>query len=142
MKKIFLPEEQGFKTSIALLFLRVTAGFAFMIHGEPKIQNAFGWMGPDSPIPSLYQALAAISEFFGGLAWILGLLTPFASIGIFFTMTVAMGFHILRGDPFIGKGGPSYELAAIYFFVAFLFILAGAGRFSLDDLIFRKKIKK
>jgi uncharacterized membrane protein YphA (DoxX/SURF4 family) len=59
----------------------------------------------------------SISEFGGGLAWILGLLTLLASLGIAFTMAVAFSFHaFMRGDPFVSMtGGPSFELAALYF---------------------------
>ena len=94
---------------LALLLLRVTAGLAFMMHGWPKIQNPFGWMGPDAFAPGALQALAALSEFGGGLAWMLGLLTRLASMGIASTMVVAFWTHaVVRGDPFVSKtGGPA-----------------------------------
>ncbi len=122
----------------ALLLLRVVAGLAFMFHGWPKIQNPSGWMGPDGFAPGLLQALAALSEFGGGLAWILGLLTPLASIGIAATMAVAVFTHaFLRGDPFVALGGgPAYEPAAIFFCIALLLIALGPGRFSLDRKLF------
>jgi putative oxidoreductase len=118
----------------ALLLLRVVAGLAFMLHGWPKVQNPFGWMGPDPFAPEIFQGLAALAEFGGGLAWILGLLTPLASLGIACTMAVAMVTHaFLRGDPFVSMtGGPSYELAAIFFCIALLLMAMGPGRFSLD----------
>ena len=40
------------------------AGPAFILHGWPKIQNAFAWMGPETP--AWLQALAAFAEFGGG----------------------------------------------------------------------------
>ena len=126
------------KSSVALLVLRLITGLAFMLHGWPKIQNAFNWMGPDAPIPGIFQALAAFSEFGGGLAWILGLLTPLASLGILFTMAVATYTHVSRGDAFVGRGA-SYELALVYLGIALLFILAGPGKFSLDAKLFGKK---
>lgn len=137
MKKLFRPLPVPDRTSAGLLFLRLLAGVAFMIHGWPKIQNPFGWMGPDAAIPGIFQALAALSEFGGGLAWILGLFMPLASLGIACTMAVAVHFHaMIRGDPFVGSGG-SYELASIYCVMAVLFILTGPGRHSLDHKIFR-----
>ncbi|GBC97928.1 hypothetical protein HRbin17_00423 [bacterium HR17] len=124
--------------AVALLVLRVVAGLAFLHHGWGKIQNPFGWMGPNAPFPSLLQALAAISEFCGGLAWILGLLTPLASLGILATMTVAIWTHLSKGDPFVGlPGQPAYELAAVYWTVALLLLLAGPGQFSLDAVLVR-----
>src|ERR1044071_3379761 len=66
------------KGAIGLLLIRLVVGSAFMLHGWGKIQHPFSWMGPESPVPGFFQLLAAISEFGGGLAWILGLLTPLA----------------------------------------------------------------
>jgi putative oxidoreductase len=123
---------------VALLMLRVVAGLAFMLHGWGKIQNPFGWMGPDAWAPGVFQALAALSEFGGGLALVFGLLTPLASLGIASTMAVAFYFHaIMRADPFVAKGGgSSYELAVVYFCIAFLLIAMGPGRLSLDRAFF------
>jgi putative oxidoreductase len=123
---------------VRLLLIRVVAGLAFTIHGWGKIQNPFGWMGPDGFAPGIFQALAAIAEFGGGLAWILGLLTPLASLGILSTMAVAFSFHaFMRGDPFVSMtGGPSSELAALYFSIALLLFATGSGRFSLDRTLF------
>ena len=115
--------------SLALLALRIVAGVAFVMHGWPKIRDPFGWMG--SGTPAVLQALAAIAEFGGGLGWILGLLTPAASLGIACTMVVAVARHVLvKRDPFLG----GYELAAIYLCVALLLLLAGPGRFSIDSV--------
>lgn len=118
--------------SLGLLVVRLIAGLAMMMHGWGKIQSPMSWMGPDSPVPGFLQFLAAISEFGGGLAWIIGLLVPFASLGIFFTMTVAVYIHaIIKGDPFVGQGG-SYELASIFWAISVLMMTAGAGKFSID----------
>jgi len=116
----------------------VVAGLAFMLHGWGKIQNPFGWMGPDAFAPGVFQALAAVSEFGGGLAWVLGLLTPLAALGIASTMSVAFYVHaIMRGDPFIASGGGgAYELATVYFCIAVLLIALGPGRLSLDRALF------
>jgi putative oxidoreductase len=124
--------------SIGMLLLRVVAGSAFVLHGQPKIAHPFGWMPPDAPVPGVLQALAAISEFGGGLAWIIGLLVPLASLGIAFTMGFALNFHIGRDDPFVGQGA-SWELAAVYFSVAVLLILAGPGRFSADRFLLGRR---
>lgn len=129
----------GTGPSLGLLFLRAVAGAAFLFHGWPKMKNPFGWMPAEAGIPGVLQALAALSEFGGGAAWILGFLTPLASAGIACTMAVATWFHLSRGDPFVAKGGgPAYELALLYLAVAVLLGLSGAGRFSLDALLFAR----
>ena len=98
-------------------------------------------MGPDASIPGVFQFLAAISEFGGGIAWILGLLIPLASFGIACTMAVAFSTHaFVRGDPFVSMtGGLASEPAAVYFCIAVLLIAVGPGRFSLDSQFFGRR---
>jgi len=141
IKRFYTVSGHSTFVDVALLLIRVVAGLAFTMHGWGKIQNPFGWMGPDGFAPGIFQALAAISEFGGGLAWILGLLTPLASFGIASTMAVAFSFHaFMRGDPFVSMtGGPSFELAALYFSIAFLLFATGPGRFSLDRKLFGQR---
>ncbi len=139
MKAIFRPLTLPDRTSLGLLLLRLLVGVAMMMHGWGKIQSPFGWMGPDAPVPGFLQGLAALAEFGGGLAWVLGLVMPLASLGVAITMAVAVYFHAgVKGDPFIGPSG-SYELASVYCVIALLFILTGPGRYSLDDKIFRRE---
>lgn len=141
MKKLFKPVRLPALASAGLLLLRLVAGLAFMFHGWGKIQHPFTWMGPDAPTPGFLQMLAAVSEFGGGLAWMLGLLTPLASFGLLCTMSVATHLHaIVLKDPFVPSGpGSSYELAALYLCLSACLLLAGPGRFSLDRLIFGER---
>jgi len=125
--------------AVGLLILRIIAGAAMMQHGWGKIQSPFGWMGPGAPVPGFLQALAALSEFGGGLAWILGLLTPVASFGMLCTMAVAASIHVSKGDPWVGAGGPSYEPALGYLAVSLMLMLVGPGALSLDALLFGKR---
>jgi putative oxidoreductase len=122
-----------------LLVLRVLTGLAMVVHGFSKIQNAFGWMGADSWDPGWLQALAAGSEFFGGMALALGLLTPLAAFLLACTMATAiLTVHAAHGQPWIGKGG-SFELPMSYLGVCAMFLLTGPGRFSIDYLLFGKE---
>ena len=138
MRKLFYCDAVGPIGSTGLLLLRLVMGAAFILHGWPKIQNPMGWMPPEMSVPGIWQALAALSEFGGGIALILGLLTRLASLGIGSVMVVAIGMvHIHLGHPFVNQtGGPSWELAAVYLACAVLFFLQGPGRFSLDGLLF------
>ncbi len=133
----FFPPFVGGRGAVGLLMVRVVSGAAFVLHGWSKIQDPFGWMGPEAPVPGFLQALAAVSEFGGGLAWIAGLLTPLASLGLVCTMAVAAAFHIGRGDPFVGREG-SYELALVYLATALLLLLVGPGTLSADAALFRR----
>jgi putative oxidoreductase len=130
-------QRQDTRTSLALLILRVLLGTGMMLHGFPKIQNPMAWAG--DTFPAFLQLLAAVAEFGGGLAWIIGLLVPLASFGLMCTMAVAVYVHaVVKGDPFVGKEG-SYELAAIYLAFSLVMLLIGPGRFSLDLIFFKKK---
>ncbi len=123
-------------SSTLILIARLAMGIGLMIHGFSKIQNPFAWMGPDAAVPGFFQALAALSEFGGGFAWILGLLTPLASLGVLSTMAVAIYTHAaVRGDPYVGMGGPSYEPATMYFCFALVMLAVGPRRFSLDHCL-------
>ena len=143
MHRLF-PAFVGGPGAVGLLVLRFVAGSAMMHHGWPKIQHAFSWMGPDAPVPGILQALAAVAEFGGGLCWVLGLLTPLASLLIACTMGTALGMvHLPQGHPFVTSqpGGPSFEPALGYLAIAVALLLTGPGRLSLDSLLFKRKEK-
>lgn len=138
-KSTVWPEAPSARASVGLLLLRVYAGAALMSHGWGKIQNPFHWMdGKPGAAPAPFQALAALSEFGGGMAFILGLLTPLAAFGVACTMAVAVFKHVSRGDPFVGRAG-SWEPALGYLVTAKLLILAGPGRYALDTQVFRRR---
>ncbi len=142
IKKCFATSNYSSKMDITFLLLRLVAGTAMALHGWGKIQNPFNWMGDGAPVPGFFQLLAAISEFGGGIALVLGLLIPLAPLGMAITMLVATGMHMfVLGDPFVSQkgGGGSYELASIYLMIAVLFMVNGPGRFSLDRKIFGTK---
>ena len=138
----FKPLAQPTAASVALLLLRLVAGLAFVLHGWGKIQSPMSWMPAEAPVPGFLQLLAAVAEFGGGIAWILGLLTPLASLGIAITMAVASAMHLFAlGDPFVAmKGGSSAEPAMIYLVVALALMMVGPGRFSIDRKLFGPRI--
>ncbi len=129
------------RAAAGLLILRLVFGSALMIHGWPKIQHPFSWMDkmPNHP-PGFLQALAALSEFGGGLALILGLLTPLAALGVICTMSVAI-LVAHKGQPWISiePGVRPFELASLYLTVALALLVAGPGVYSLDAKLFGRK---
>jgi len=142
--RIFPPFVSGLG-SFGLLVLRIVTGAAFVMHGWGKIQSPggpFHWMDqfPDAP-PGPIQALAVSAEFGGGIALVLGFLTPLAAFLIAGTMTVALAkVHLPHGDPFVGAPGkPSFEPAAGYLAQMIMFLLVGPGVLSVDALLFGKK---
>ncbi len=143
MIRKFFSSYAGGPVGIGLLILRFVMGLGIMSHGWSKVQTPFGWMdkpGAPSPVPDVLQALAALGEFGGGLAIVLGFLTPLGALGVLCTMTGAW-FIAHRDLPwldFTGKG-KSFEYAALYGALALTLLFTGPGRFSLDALIFGKK---
>ncbi len=134
-----VPEVSG-RVAAGLALLRVTAGCIMAMHGYGKIKNPLHWMdGAPNPPAAVLQLIAAVSEFFGGLAIAAGLLSPLAAIGIVCTMGYAIYTHKLKGDPLVGKGGGSYELAALHLLAALTILITGPGKLSVDRLLFGAK---
>jgi len=135
------PEPINGPGAVGLLLVRLVVGLAFILHGWPKIQSPLAWMGPDAQMPGFLQACAAVAEFGGGIALLLGVLTPLAALGLAITMAVATFMvHVPMQHSFVGKPGePSFELSAVYLVVAIMFLLVGPGVFSLDALLFQRR---
>ena len=137
MKSLLYSSWPTGRRSVGLLAVRLVSGAGLMLHGWPKIAHAFSWMGPDSPVPGFLQACSAAAEFVGGLGLILGLLAPVAALAVMINMIVALAIvHIPHGDPFVGSkpGQHSAESAVVYLAMAFLIVMAGPGKYSLDVL--------
>ncbi len=136
MHKLYAPFIGG-RAGFGLFIFRVVTGIALMIHGWPKIQHPLTWMDQmNSGVPAFFQACAAVAEFGGGLALVLGLLTPFACVGIAINMAVAiMMVHVPQGGAWIG-GAHAYESAASYLLSAIMLFFTGPGTTSCDAKLF------
>ena len=143
MKNFFFNPRYYFNGpgAVGILFLRVFVGYAMAMHGLEKIQAPFTWMNgiPGNTVPGFLQALAAASEFFGGIAIMFGVLTPLACLGVMSTMFVAIMFTISKSGgaaffvaPQSAKGAASYEDSAMYFIFALVIFLTGPGLLSVD----------
>lgn len=128
------------RAAVGLLIVRAVFGLGLMLHGLPKMAAPFSWMNAmagDGAPPGILQALAAVSEF-GGLAILIGLLTPLAALGVAATMSFAVFLvHVAAGHPFVAatRGAPSSESAAGYLAIALLMIITRPGALSLDPLV-------
>lgn len=132
--------------ALGLLVLRLVVGAALMVHGYPKIMVATHWMGPDTQVAGWLQALSALAEFGGGLALILGFLTPIVCLGLIGNFLYALFVvHVAHHDPFVlpaGVQGESSELAVLYLANAIMFLFVGPGIHSIDAAIFNRPVRQ
>ena len=118
--------------SLGLLALRLVVGAAFIVHGWPKIQNPLHWMG--DKVNPILQLCSALAEFGGGIALILGFLTPIAAAALAINMAFALLLvHFPQHHPFVGKG-ESFELPLVYFGVMVALFATGPGVYSADAM--------
>ena len=154
---ILVPPSGGGWADAGLLVLRLFMGVAFIRHGWPKLRNLRTW-STALKTPLWLCFLSAASMVGGGLALLLGLLTPLAVLPILASMLVAMALEIGAGFPFIapdpyqipagdyagpmGVGEPpSWEKAAMYVVMAVVLISCGGGALSLDKLLIADLLK-
>jgi putative oxidoreductase len=142
-------------SSVGLLILRLGFGGYLMTSGWVKVQMMLGgqWSAIGDPIgigSTASLILVTFAEFVCAVLVIIGLGTRYASIPIVISMGVA-AFVAHGSDPWTMTtaamrffNGESQSWAskqpALMFLIVFLgLIFTGAGRFSLDHLIAKRK---
>ena len=118
-----------------LLLLRVGIGLMFMYHGWPMISGGPKfWANVGMALTSLgvpgpavfWGALAASSEFVGGLLLVLGIAVRPAAFFMTITMAVATSMHLRKGE---GLQMASHAVEAGIVFVSLL--VMGPGHYRL-----------
>ncbi|MBN6775281.1 MULTISPECIES: DoxX family protein [Pseudomonas] len=131
------------RAGYGLTVLRIVVGVIFAAHGSQKLFGLFGgyglagtaqWMESIGLTPGYLMAtLAGGTEFFAGLALIIGLLTRPAALGLAFLSLVAIfSVHIGNGL-FMANNGYEFALALLAGSIAVL--IEGAGKLSADRAI-------
>ncbi len=153
MKRLFFDSTTGEKShDVGLLILRVGVGLILFYYGAQKALGVWGGFGFEATmnnftskmgIPAPLAFLAIAAELLGGLGLAVGLLTRIAAFGVFTTMMVAFSVHMNQsglGVLATGDGAAVKDMAypLILGLGALVFVLGGAGRFSIDALINRK----
>jgi putative oxidoreductase len=123
----------------ALTILRVVTAYLFMLHGSAKL---FG-MPHQSVFDNLQLmsiiGLAGILEFFGGLLILVGFFTRPAAFVLCGFMAVAYFMaHASQGNPLLPLLNQG-DLAVLFCFVFLYFVFAGAGPWSVDALLARRR---
>lgn len=130
----------------ATLPVRLALAALFIAHGGQKM---FGWFGGPGlaatiqgfqqfmGIPAFLAVVVAATEFFGGVAILIGLLTRLAALGLSIVMLVAVfkvhlahGFFLnWEGKPNVGHG---IEMNVVVLGLTLALLIAGGGALSLD----------
>lgn len=134
--------------SFGLLMLRLSLGVIFFAHGAQKVLAWWGGHGMEGfaqhvanmGMPSFMAYVAAYTEFLGGAAVILGLLTRLAALGLSGVMAVAIwkvhGVHGLFLNVMCTPDkGHGFEFALALLGMSLCLVFTGAGKISLDGFI-------
>jgi putative oxidoreductase len=139
MKTLFAPGNDSLPTSLGLLALRLWIGLTMMLHhGLDKLthfdkysQHFVNFLGLG---PNVSLCLTIFAEFFASALLALGLLTRFSA----FVLTINMSVAFIMVHKMALSGPMPGELAFIYLAIYVTLLLAGAGKFSLDKIVFGK----
>ena len=128
--------------NVGLAIVRIITGIIMFAHGYQKVFQ-FGFAGVTSfftqmgvPMPEITAPLVAVVELAGGLALILGLLTRLAALGLAVDMLGAIFIVHLKAGFFLPNG---VEFALLLLACCVALVIAGAGAFSVDEGIARRR---
>ena len=89
------------------------------------------------PMPLLNAYMAASTEIIGVVLLTLGLFTRLISIPLIVVMIVAIGtVHFSNG---FSAGDNGFEIPLYYMLFLIVFLSHGAGKFSIDSILFKDK---
>jgi putative oxidoreductase len=128
--------------NLALLVLRVGIGAVMLAHGlnhifgGGRIAGTGRWFESLGMRPGVLHAwLASLSEVAGGVALILGLLTPLGASAVVGTMLVAWITNHRGNGFFIFRPGEGWEYVMTLTITGFALAILGPGDWSLDEAI-------
>ena len=131
------------RAGYGLTILRIAVGVIFAAHGSQKLFGLFGGYGLAGTAqymdsiglhPGYVMAtLAGGTEFFAGLALIIGLLVRPAALGLTFLSLVAIFTVHISNGLFMANNGYEFALALLGGSLAVL--IDGAGKLSVDRAI-------
>jgi len=124
--------------SLSLLLARIAVAYGFYDPAMQKwsdIGSVAGWFGSMGiPFPTLNAYIAASTEILGVVLLTLGLFTRLISLPLIVIMIVAIAtVHLSHG---FSSGDNGFEIPLYYMLFLALFASFGAGKFSLDHLLF------
>lgn len=154
MNNFFNPSGKTYDSWPAFI-LRVIVGIGFFVHGYAKLGK-----GPEGfiklldqvgvPAPGAMAWIAISVEVIGGVALIVGAFVSIISIPLIITMLTALftihykfGYSSIKtigldadGPKF---GPPGFEINLLYIGALIMLVFAGAGKFSVDSIIAKRR---
>jgi len=128
--------------NLALLVFRVAVGAVMLAHGlnhiygGGKIAGTARWFESLGMRPGIVHAwLASLTEVAGGIALILGLLTPLGGAAVIGVMLVAWITNHRGNGFFIFRPGEGWEYVMTLTFCGLALAVLGPGEWSLDEAI-------
>jgi putative oxidoreductase len=120
---------------LGLLALRLILGTIMIAHGYSKVFHggfaAHAQHVANMGLPFWLGYLSSITEFFGGILLIAGLLTRCVALAMMIDMFVAI-WKVHWKNGMFGKGGFEFPLTLLT--IAFALLLFGAGPIALDAI--------
>lgn len=155
MLKLYKFQEDANAAGIPMLLLRLLLGFGFAAHGWAKLSR-----GPEGfanileaigvPSPHFMAWFTTFVELVGGTLLMAGAFVILLSIPLAVTMLTAMftvhfqyGFSSIKIKSITSEGAqfgpPGYEVNLLYIVGLLVLVLAGSGKWSIDQWVRRKK---
>lgn len=137
LKNLFNPNKYSTNIDLLLLICRVAVAVFMLSHGMGKFSKLFGvepiaFADPIGIGTTLSLALTVFAEVFCSLLVLFGLATRMAALPLIITMLVAV-FVVHLSDPFGKK-----ELGLLYILIYLILLVAGPGKYSIDNWIYKK----
>lgn len=126
---------------VVLLVVRVGLGIVLVAHGWQKVSEgglsgtADGFAAMGIPLPTAAAAFAIAVELGGGIALVVGALTPVVGVLVALTMAGAWWYAHRDGGLFVAEGG--FEYVAVLGLLALALAAVGPGRLSIDGVLGR-----
>lgn len=137
-------------SDVLVTTLRIGTCALMIHHGFDKIENVegfsknvvakfFGFLPGD---PAFWTLSAAGTQVAGSFLLALGVLARPVALSMCATMVTAVVFHLLNTGPegfplaVVPQHSYNFELAAMYVGVLSYFSVAGAGAYSVDEIVF------
>ncbi len=127
---------------LAIVALRLAVGVVMAYHGWLKIGEEAGFAGYldllGIPAPELMAYVVTYLEFLGGMALIVGVATRF--VAALFVVEMIFTIALVKVDVgLIAAEGVGAELDLLILAIALALVLTGAGRWSVDAVLTRRR---